>query len=68
MFIRQANEDEMLALWGETVDNMRPTSSFFYKNIKNKNAQFWMYDDDGELAGELYVFKSLDDKDFANGK
>ncbi|HEY96373.1 MAG TPA: GNAT family N-acetyltransferase, partial [Dehalococcoidia bacterium] len=68
MFIRQANEDEMLSLWGETTDNMRPTSSFFCENIKNDNAEFWTYDDDGRLAGELFVFKSLDDTDFANGK
>lgn len=68
MIIRQANEDEMLALWNETIDAMRPTTAFFYKNIKNKNAQFWTYDDEGRQAGELYVFKSLDDKDFANGR
>ena len=68
MLIRQANEDEMLALWGETPDNMRPTSSFFYENIRNKNAELWAYDDDGRLAGELFVFKSVDDTDFADGK
>jgi len=68
LFIRQANEDEMLALWGETVDAMRPTTAFFYENIKKNNAQFWTYDDDGTLAGELYVFRSLDDRDFANGR
>ena len=68
MFIRQATENEMLALWGETTDNMRPTSSFFFENIRSKNAELWAYDDDGRLAGELFVFKSLDDKDFANGR
>ncbi|UCD09449.1 MAG: GNAT family N-acetyltransferase [Dehalococcoidales bacterium] len=68
MFIRQANEDEMLALWRETADNMRPTSAFFYENIRSKNAELWAYDDDGRLAGELFVFKSLEDNDFANGK
>jgi ribosomal protein S18 acetylase RimI-like enzyme len=68
MFIRQANEDEMLAFCKETSKNKRPTTAFFYENIKNNNANFWTYDDDDKLAGELYVFKSLDDKDFANGK
>jgi GNAT superfamily N-acetyltransferase len=68
VYIRQANEDEMLALWGETADKMRPTSAFFYENIKNNNAQFWTYADDGRLAGELFVFRSLDDRDFANGR
>lgn len=68
MFIRQANEDEMLAFWKETAENMRPTSAFFYENIKNNNAQFWTYDDNGRLAGQLFVFKSLDDKDFADGE
>ena len=68
MIIRQANEDEMLALWGETADNMRPTSAFFFENIRSKNAELWAYDDDCRLAGELFVFKSLDDKDFADGK
>ena len=68
MSIRQASEDEMLALWKETVDNMRPTTAFFYENIKNNNAEFWTYDEDGKLVGEVYAFKALDDKDFANGK
>ena len=68
MFIRQANEDEMLSLWGETVDRMRPTTTFFCENIRNGNAQFWTYDKDGKLAGMLFVFKSLDDMDFADGK
>jgi ribosomal protein S18 acetylase RimI-like enzyme len=68
MIIRQANEDEMLVLWGETTNAMRPNTAFFYENIKNNNAQFWAYDKDGKLAGELYVFKSLDDTDFADGK
>lgn len=68
MLIRQANEDEMLALWGETTDNMRPTTAFFYENIKNNNAKFWTCDKDGKLVGELYAFKALDDKDFADGK
>jgi len=68
MLIRQANEDEMLALWGETTDNMRPTTAFFYENIKNKNTKFWTYDKDGKLVGELYAFKALDDKDFADSK
>ena len=67
MFIRQASEDEMLALWGETTDNMRPTSALFFENIRSKNAELWAYDDDGRLVGELFVFKSLDDMDFANG-
>jgi len=47
---------------------MRPTTAFFYENIKNNNAQFWTYDNDSKLAGELYVFRSLDDKDFADGR
>lgn len=68
MFIRQASEDEMLALWGETVNTMRPTTAFFFENIRSKNAELWAYDDDGRLAGELFVFKSLEDNDFANSK
>ena len=68
MLIRQANEDEMLALWKETTDNMRPTTAFFYKSIKNNIAEFWTYDKDGKLVGEVYAFKALEDKDFADGK
>ncbi|MBN2240399.1 MAG: GNAT family N-acetyltransferase [Dehalococcoidales bacterium] len=68
MIIRQATEDEMLALWGDNPDSMRPTTVFFYENIRNKNTEFWTYDNDGTLAGELYVFKDLDDKDYANGR
>jgi len=58
----------MLALWGETIDKMRPTTAFFYESIKNKNATFWAYDKGGEVVGELYAFRSLNDKDYANNK
>ena len=69
MRIRKAAGEEMLALWGEQdLDSASPTAKFFYQNIAAGNAVFWTLDRDGELAGELYVFYDLEDKDFADGK
>ena len=68
MLIRTATCDEMLALW-EYADlkSASPTARFFYNNISSGNAQFWTTEDDGKLISELYVFRDLDDKDFASG-
>ncbi len=69
MRIRKATGEEMLALWGcAEVSAAPPTARFFYSSITAGNAVFWTLDHDGELAGELYVFFSLDDRDFADGK
>lgn len=64
MQIRQATAAEMLALWGEGTS----TGAFFADNIMNGNAEFWAWDMDGALIGELYVFHALEDHDFANGR
>ncbi len=68
MLIRTATCDEMLALW-EYADfkSASPTARFFYNNISSGNAVFWTTEDNGRLISELYVFRNLDDKDFANG-
>lgn len=68
MLIRKATGDEMLSLWDQNLKIMSPTTLFFYDNIKKGNAEFWTYDMDGDLVGELYVFKNLEDKDFADGE
>ena len=69
MRIRKAAGEEMLALWGcRDADSAPPTARFFYDNISGGNAVFWALDNDGELAGELYVFLELADKDFADGR
>ena len=68
MEIRRASETEMLALWGYGIDTrISPTARFFSENISSGNAEFWAIDDGGKLIAELYVFKNLEDKDFADG-
>ena len=68
MFIRTATCDEMLALWEYAdFESASPTARFFYNNISSGNAQFWTTEDGGKLISELYVFRDLDDKDFAKG-
>ncbi len=68
MLIRKATGEEMLALWGYPDAGAAPaTARFFYDNISGGNAAFWTLDNDGELAGELYAFYELDDRDFADG-
>lgn len=67
MEIRQANEEVLLNLWQETEKDMKPTTWFFYDNIKNSNAEFWTWNKDNQIVGELYVFKKLSDNDFADG-
>lgn len=67
--IRQASSDEMLALWGfKNPDDISPTARFFAENIRSGNAEFWTIDHCGALIGELYLFKALADKDFADGR
>lgn len=69
MEIRKATEKEMLALWGyRNCDALSSTARFFSKNILSGNAEFWTIDNNGELIGELYAFKNLMDKDFADGR
>ncbi len=69
MRIRKASGEEMLALWGcPDADAAPPTARFFYENIAEGNAVFWTLDSGAELAGELYVFYDLEDKDFADGE
>ena len=69
MRIRKATGEEMLKLWGYPDEkSASPTARFFYNHITSGNAVFWTLDDDGELVGELYVFRNLEDKDFADGR
>lgn len=68
MFIRKATADEMLNLWDYAdLNNASPTARFFYNNIRTGNAEFWTTEEDAKLISELYVFRNLDDRDFANG-
>ncbi len=68
MTIRRATKEEMLLLWGyPDFDTASPTAKYFCENISSGNAIFWTVENDNELIGELYVFKNLEDKDFADG-
>jgi GNAT superfamily N-acetyltransferase len=63
MNITQGTVKEMLALWYK-----KNTSEFFSDNIQKGNAEFWtLLGTNGDLIGELYIFKNLNDKDFADG-
>ena len=68
MDIRTAGAAEMLALWGENPDHPSPTARFNCENIGNHNATFYVWDRAGQIVGELYLFRSLSDPDFADGK
>ena len=70
MQIRKADAEEMLKLWGYAdVSQASPTAKFFCRNISFRNAVFWTADLEGELIGELYAFKNIEeDKDFADGE
>lgn len=67
MEIRLANEEDLLYLWEETTKNMKPTTRFFYDNIKNGDAEFWTWSHKNQIVGELYVFQKISDTDFADG-
>ena len=69
MEIRKATGDEMLALWEyPDPENASPTAKFFYRSISSGNAVFWTIEQNGELIGELYVFRKIEgDPDFADG-
>ena len=62
MIIRQATIEEMVKLWYKFY-----TSEFFSDNIKQGNAEFWAIEHHARLIGEIYLFKKLDDHDFADG-
>ncbi len=69
MVVRKSGSGEMLKLWGyESVSEAPPTARFFCRNIDSGNAVFHALYDGGAIAGELYVFRKLDDTDFADGK
>lgn len=63
MIIRQGTSTEMMKLWYKFH-----TSEFFSDNLHRGNAEFWVIDDNGGIIGELYLFKSLDDHDLADGR
>jgi len=63
MIIRQATIEEMLALWFKFY-----TTEYFSDQIQKGNAEFWAIEHHARLIGELYLFKCLDDHDFADGK
>ena len=69
MLIRKASGEEMLKLWDyPDVNTSSPTARFFYRNIASGNADFWTLEHDGELIGELYAFRNIEeDHDFADG-
>lgn len=62
MIIRPGTPEEMFSLW-----YMFYTSDFFAENLQSGNAEFWTIDHNGRLIGEMYAFKKLDDRDFADG-
>ena len=62
MIIRQGTLAEMSSLWYKFY-----TFEFFSGNIESGNAEFWTVEDGGCLTGEIYIFKQLDDSDFADG-
>ncbi len=68
MDIRTASAAEMLALWGENPDHPSPTARFNCENIGNHNATLYVWDRAGQIVGELYLFRSLSDPNFADGK
>ncbi|MBR6920929.1 MAG: GNAT family N-acetyltransferase [Clostridia bacterium] len=69
MIVRKSGSREMLGLWGyESAEEASPTARFFCRNIDSGNAVFHALYDGGAIAGELYVFRKLDDTDFADGK
>ncbi len=65
MRIRKADQNEMMALWG----NKNPAAGgFFYHILQDGTAEFWAIEHRGALIGELYAVYNLEDKDFADGK
>ncbi len=69
MEIREASEKEMLSLWGfANYEESSPTAKFFAESILSGNTSFWTIDHGGSLIGELYAFKNLNDKDYADGQ
>lgn len=62
MLIRQGTIKEMLSLWYK-----KNTSDFFVAMIIADDAEFWTIDYKNKLIGELYIFKDLDYKHFADG-
>ena len=68
MRIRKASGEEMLKLWGyEEGEKISATAEFFCRSINSGNAVFWTVEHEGNLIGELYMFKELEDHDFADG-
>ena len=66
--VTQRSARDMITLWGyDSYDDASPTARFFYDNIESGNAIFWSLYDEGNIAGELYSFLKLEDKDFADG-
>lgn len=63
MIIRPGTIDEMFSRWYKFH-----TSDFFAENLQSGNAEFWAIDLNGSIIGELYLFKRLDDRDFADGE
>lgn len=68
MQIRRASAHEMLSLWGhQSPEKCPPTARFFRANLLSGNAEFWTIEHQDRLIAELYVFKSLEDHDYADG-
>ena len=45
----------------------KSTLDFNIKQIESGNIEFWTIEEDQNLIGELYLFKKLEDTDFADG-
>ena len=68
MDIRKSYSADLLTLWEYgSYEEASPTAKFFCGNIDSGNADFWAVYDGDEIVGELYSFKNMEDKDFADG-
>lgn len=63
MEIRLGTPQEMEQVWGEQFP--QSTKRFFLQALRQGQAEFWTIEEDSRLIGELYLFFSLEDPDFA---
>ena len=63
MDIRVGTIEELKRTWKWSLSNL----NFFIKNIEEENAEMWIIEKEGQIIGNLFLFKKLDDYDFANG-
>lgn len=63
MKIRLGTPQELEQVWGDKYS--QTTKDFFLQALRQGLAEFWTIEEDNRLIGELYLFFSLDDPDFA---